>query len=540
MRAPRLPDALLDPSIYPHAAHELSVIETHVSWIALAGPYAYKLKKPVRFDFLDYSTRARRRAACETELALNRRWAPTLYLDLVVLGDLADTAGDAAGAAGWRPASAEGEPAVRMARFDRDEELDVLVARGAVAATELAALGRDLAGWHDTAPVDAAATWGGAAEALGAALDTFDALRAPGTPFDADRIAVLEAGVRTRHAALAPWFDARRAAGRVRECHGDLHTRNVVRLGGRLVPFDAIDFAPRLRWIDVAADAAFLAMDLERLGRDDLAHAFLDGWFAAGGDYEAATGLGWLVAYRALVRAKVDALRARQLGAGREAAAAWRECEAYVALAEKRLRARRGRLYAASGVSGAGKSWLAERLVPALPAIRVRSDVERKRLAGLGALETSASPVAGGLYAPALTADTYRRLRELAGMLAEAGFDVLVDATHLDRVHRAELAGLAARLGTTLAWLECTAPEPVLRSRVAARTGDPSEATVAVLERQLASRDPLATAEAARAVRVDTAGPVDATAVAAALRAAAAPPGGSTPASAPASGSSSA
>jgi uncharacterized protein len=527
MPAPRLPDALLDRSIYPHPADDLRLVETHVSWIALAGPYAYKLKKPVRFEFLDYSTRERRRDACETELALNRRWAAALYLDLVVLPD--------AGAARWQPASADGEPAVRMARFDRDEELDVLVARGGVTAAELGALGRDLAGWHDAAPVDAAGVRGGAAESLRAALDTFDALRAPTAPFAPARLASLESAVRHEHAVLATWFDARRAAGRVRECHGDLHTRNVVRLDGRLVPFDAIDFAPGLRWIDVAADAAFLAMDLERLGRDDLAHAFQDAWLAASGDYDAVRGARWLVAYRALVRAKVDALRARQLGAGRESAAAWRECEVFVALAERRLRPRRGRLYATMGVSGSGKSWLAERLVAALPAIRVRSDVERKRLAGLGPLQASDSPPDAGLYAPASTATTYARLRALAELLVTAGFDVLVDATHLDAARRCELEGVAARCATSLAWLECTAPDDVLRARLAARADDPSEATPAILARQLASGDPLTPAEAAHAVRVDTSRPVDAGAVAAALRAAAAPPAGSTPASAPAS-----
>jgi aminoglycoside phosphotransferase family enzyme/predicted kinase len=528
MRAPRLPDALLDPSIYPHPADDLRLVETHVSWIALAGPYAYKLKKPVRFEFLDYSTRERRRAACETELSLNRRWAPALYLDLLVLPDDERSAR-------WTAASARGEPAVRMARFDRDEELDVLVARQRVVADELATLGRDLAGWHAAAPTDAAGAWGGAAEELRAALDNFDALRVAAAPFDLMRLTALEARVRHAHAALARWLDARRGLGRVRECHGDLHTRNVVRLGGRLVPFDAIDFAPRLRWIDVAADAAFLAMDLERLGRDDLAHAFLDAWFEAGGDYDAATAMGWLVAYRALVRAKVDALRATQLGGGREAAAAWRECEVFVALAERRVVPRRGRIYATTGVSGSGKSWLAGHLVPLLPAIRIRADVERKRLAGLAPLAASGSPPDAGLYAPASTEVTYERLRGLAGTLVEAGYDVIVDATHLDGERRAALDALAARHHTALAWLDCTAPDAVLRSRVSARTGDASEATVAILERQLASRVPLTPAEAARAVRVDTSATVDAAAVAAALRAAAARPGDSRPVSAPAS-----
>lgn len=528
--APRLPDALLDPAAYPHPAADLRLVETHVSWIALAGQYAYKLKKPVRFAFLDYSSRDLRRAACDTELTLNRRWAPQLYLDLLVL--VATPAGPRFVPAG----AADGEPAVRMTRFDRREELDRLIAEDAIAAEALAALGADLAGWHARAPIAAAdGPWGGPAPALQAALESFDALRAPRAPLERGRIGRLEAKLRAAHGDLVPWFVARRAAGRVRECHGDLHTRNVVRLDGRLTPFDAIDFAPGLRWIDVAADAAFLAMDLERLGRADLAHAFLDGWFAASGDYEAAAGLPWLIAYRALVRAKVDALRAAQLPDGAESAAAWRECETFVALAEARLAPRRGRLYATAGASGSGKSWLAAQLVPMLPAIRVRSDVERKRLAGLAPLAASRSPVDAGLYADAVTARTYAHLAHVAASLLRAGFDVVVDAAHLYAHQRAATAGAAAAAGAPLTWIECTAPEALLRARVNARRGDASEATAAVLDRQLARREPLTPAEAAAAIRVDTSGTLDVPALARTLRAAAAPRDGSTPASAPAS-----
>lgn len=527
---PRLPSALSQPSAYSHDAADLLVVETHVSWIALAGPFAYKLKKPVRLDFIDYSSRERRREACNVELSLNRRWAPQLYLGLSWL-----TSDD--GIARFVAAETPGaEPAVRMRRFDRREELDALLERDDVDARELAELGSRLAGWQShAAAVERDAPWGGPGPALAAAVENFDTLRDPAVPFDRARLCRLERWTRATHRALANRLECRRGAGRVRECHGDLHTRNVVRLDGLLTPFDGIDFDPRLRWIDVASDAAFLAMDLERLGRPNLAYAFLDGWWSANGDYGAADVLPWFVAYRSLVRAKVASVRAMQLARGDEATAAWRECERFVALAETRIRDRTGRLYATVGVSGSGKSWLAERLVDALPAIRLRSDVERKRLAGLSPLARSGSAVGAGLYSDLATAATYESLARAAEGLLRAGFDVLVDATNLAAAQRATFTAVAAALGATVTWLDCSAPEHVLRERVVARRGDASEATVDVLFRQLASREALSPAERAHAIAVRTDGPLDVCALAAALRAAAARPAGWSAASAPGS-----
>jgi aminoglycoside phosphotransferase family enzyme/predicted kinase len=527
---PPLPAALANPAAYPLGAAHLRVVETHVSWIALAGEFAYKLKRPVELPFLDYSTLPRRIESCEVELRLNRRWAPALYLDLQWL------ATTPTGPAFRAERTAGAEPAVRMRRFDPGEELAALVARGTVAAGELRELGGRLAGWHAAAPaVDADAPWGGPGPAFVAALENFAALRAPATPIDARRIERLERWTRATHRALAPWFEARRSAGRVRECHGDLHARNVVRHDGALTPFDGIDFAPRLRWIDVASDVAFLAMDLDRLGRADLAHAFLDGWFAASGDYDAARGLPWLVAYRALVRAKVSALRARQLAPAASATELWRECARFVDVAEARRCERLGHLYATTGPSGSGKTRLAAALVAALPAIHVRSDVERKRLSGLDALAPSGSPPDGGLYSAERDAATDAALAGAAATLLLAGYDVIVDATHLSAARRASCAAVAQRLGASLTWLECVADESVLHLRVAARRGDASEATAEILARQLARAEPLRDDERARAVTVRTDARVDAVAVAARLRAAAAPPGDSSAASAPAS-----
>jgi aminoglycoside phosphotransferase family enzyme/predicted kinase len=533
--APPLPGVLHDPATYPGAPSPC-VVETHVSWIALAGPYAYKLKKPVRYAFLDYSTPERRLAACRTELALNRRWARDLYLDLRWLARTpaggARFYGESDVESGRAPPGAE--PVVRMRRFDREQELDRLVMRRDVAPDELRTLGAALAGWQSAAPAAPAdAGWGDPTPVLDTALECIRALRAPPSPFAAGRLDALEQRLRDRHRALAPWFVARRAGGRVRECHGDLHCRNVVRLDGRLIPFDAIDFAPGLRWIDVASDAAFLAMDLLQFGRADLACAFLDGWLEAGGDHEAANGLPWYVACRALVRAEVDALRARQLADGAERDAAWSESARFLSVAETWLEPIPGRLYATTGPSGSGKSRLAERLATTLPAIRLRSDVERKRLAGRAPLDGGGE--AAGLYATAMTEATYGSLASAARGLLTAGFDVIVDAASLRRGQRDLLRATASEAGTSLAWLECIAPVPTLRARVAQRRGDASEATVAVLERQLATSEPLGPDEAVAAVRVRTDEPVDAAAVARSLRAAAAPPGGSTPASAPAS-----
>jgi len=527
---PALPNALLDSAVYPHAAPAPQLLETHISWIVLAGEYAYKFKKPVHLPFVDYSTRALRRAACRTEVELNARWAPDLYLGV---SELVVTA------AGWRldVAGTPLEPAVRMRRFDRYEELDALIARAAVAPAELAALGTELAGWHAAArAVAPAAALGTPAAALAAARENLATLLGLEPAARRERAAQLAAWVRSQHAVLESTLAARRAGGRVRECHGDLHTRNVVRWRGRLTPFDGIDFDPGLRFIDVASDVAFLVMDLERLGRADLACAFLDAWLSASGDYAAARVLPWFLCYRALVRAKVDALRAGQLAPGSPpAVAAAAECAAFLALAAGYTARGPGRLIITHGVSGSGKSWLATRLVAALPAIRLRSDVERKRLAGLAPQAASGSPLDAGLYSAAATRGAYERLAVDAGELIAAGFDTIVDATFLDAAERGRFAAVAHAAGAPFAILDCTAPQDVLEARIAARRGDPSEATLAVLAQQLTRATPLGARERRSAVAIDTAHAPDVAALAAALRAAAARPGGGPRGAAPAS-----
>lgn len=524
-----LPAALLDAAFYPHAAGSLRLIETHVSWIALAGDYAYKVKRPVRLPFLDYGTVALRRAACATEVALNRRWAPELYLGV------AEIVATPSGLRLDQPGTPV-EPCVRMRRFDPALELDALIASHAVAPADLAALGARVAAWQSAGPAAAAdLPFGRPQDALAAADGTFEALAAAASPVAGQAVTALGAFLGRERPALARTLARRRAAGCVRECHGDLHARNIVRLGGQLTPFDGIDFDPGLRWIDVASDVAFMVMDLEQLGRADLACAFLDGWLSISGDYDAATVLRWFLVYRALVRANVDLVRLRQLPGGAPADAALAECRRYISAAETYAARGPGRLLLTFGPSGSGKSWLAGQLVAALPAVRVRADIERKRLAGLEARAGSGSPPGGGLYAPDVTARTYQRLAAAAAALVAAGIDVIVDATFLDPARRAEFAGLARAAGAPFAIIECTAPEATLRARVAGRTGDPSEATLAVLDRQLAASPSLAAAERQQSVHADTSRPVDVPALAAAVRAVAARPDDEPPGAARAS-----
>ncbi|MBS0373231.1 MAG: AAA family ATPase [Proteobacteria bacterium] len=514
-----LPALLLSPAIYPHPVAVPTLVETHASWVVLAGPFAYKFKRPVRYPFLDYSTPDRRRAACEAELALNRRWAPMLYLDVVELAVTSD--GPRLGVPGGH-----GEPALRMHRFAAGEQLDALLTAEQVAPAELAAFGRALADVQAAAPVATAASALGRPATVRAALEaTLATLAEADEVLGAGRRHSLAAWADAEFPLLEPLLAARRASGRVRDCHGDLHAGNVVRLDGRLVPFDGIEFSAELRTIDCAADAAFLAMDLEHHGRADLAAAFLDAWLERSGDAGAAGVLRWFLVDRALVRAKVAMLSAR-LATPAATGAAWDRARAYVATAERFATRPPGLVVITSGLSGSGKSRLAAELVGRLPAVRLRSDVERKRLAGLPPEARSGSPAGAGLYTAALTRRTYARLASCAGPLARAGLSVLLDATYLEARERERVAATARAALAPFAILACEAPLELLCARLGARQGDPSEATLAVLERQLAAAEPLTAVERRHALHVDTSAPVDASAVASALRAAAAPPAG--------------
>jgi len=280
----------------------------------------------------------------------------------------------------------------------------------------------------------------------------------------------------------------------VRECHGDLHLGNLVQLDDEATAFDGIDFDPELRWIDVLDDIAFVAMDLMAHGRSGFAFRLLNAWLEASGDCDGLPALRFYLVARALVRAQVVAIAETQ---GRPAAPGLGTAE-YLALAHRLAHGHDARLAITHGLPGSGKSFVSGAMLEATAAIRVRSDVERKRLFGLGALESSRDRVAGGIYDGASTARTYARLRTLARIALEAGWPVIVDAAFLRAAERADFADLARELGVPFGIVDCSAPLAVLRERLAqrrARGGDPSEADETVLDRLWDAAEPLSDSE---------------------------------------------
>ncbi len=498
---------LLEPQAYPHPVAQVVLIETHISWVLLAGDFAYKVKKPVDFGFVDFSTLQRRHDFCQEELRLNRRLAPQMYLDVVAI-----TGSPAAPRIGGDGPVLEW--AVKMQRFRAEDELGALAARGALQAGHIEALARLVADFHAQArahPPDPG--WGSADTVLEHWLGNFEQIADSGlAEAQRPRLQALEAWTRQQHARLAPLIERRRAEGFVRECHGDLHLGNVVLMDGQPLPFDALEFDPALRWTDVIAEIAFTAMDLERFGRPDLAGRFLDAWLERSGDFAGLALLPAMLAYRAMVRAKVSVLSAVQAPDPAQREAALAQMRACLALAERFAAPRARALAIATGVSGSGKSRLALELVEHGGWVRIRSDVERKRLAGRPALQSAASAPGQGLYTAARSDQVYRRLATLAREVLHAGYPVLVDATFLERARRDALRAVAVDCAAGFAILAVDAPEPVLRQRVLARAAagaDPSDATIEVLERQLATREPLGKEERDCAVEVDTSAPID-------------------------------
>lgn len=507
--------ALLAPAAYPHGADSVELIETHISWVLLAGDFAYKLKKPVDFGFLDFSTLDQRRFYCEEELRLNRRLAPDIYLEVLPL----------TGSPEAPRLGGDGEAfefALKMRRFPQDIRLDHLLETGRLTADHIDRLAENLAAFHlALPPAPDAAPYGTPERVWHPMGENFEQIR----PLlaDADDIARLEA---LRLWSAVEWKNRRPAlAGRkqdgfIRECHGDLHLGNIVLLDGEPVPFDCIEFNDNLRWIDIISDLAFAVMDLLDRGRPDFAHRLLNGWLEHSGDYGGLALLKLYQVYRAMVRAKVAALRGAQPGLGEGTAAAMgEEYRGYIALAGRLSRPGTPALFITHGFSGSGKTTLTPPLVERLGAIRLRSDVERKRLFGLKGLEKSGSGLEGGIYTADASALTYRRLAELAQQVVVAGYPVVVDATFLKRVQRDEFRALATKLGVPFAILDFRASEETLKVRVRQRAAsgkDASEADLAVLEKQLAGGE--APREDEEALVVDTESPIDSGSLLDALR----------------------
>ena len=480
--------ALLDPArysvSYPHPVEQIELRETHISWVLLTGEFAYKIKKPVKLSFLDFSTLELRRHYCEEELRLNRRFAPELYLAVVAI-----TGSPQSPRIGGNEIVVD--YAVQLRQFRAQDELTRLLAADAIDDAAFTDFGHALAQTHATLPrIDS--TVADLTRAVALNLDDLQRLFP-----DTHRIVSVCNDIAQLERTLQTELQRRYATGAIRDCHGDLHAGNVVRQDGRLIAFDCIEFDPKLRQIDVLNDLSFLFMDLLTRRHRTGAYNLLNAWLEATGDYAGLPLLHYYAAHRALVRAKVLALQDQRD----------RMIDAYVNVAETFVTTRRPRLVITCGLSGSGKTWLAQRLAGALPAVHVRSDIERKRLAGLDAMASSKSAPGGGIYSLDFNARTYDRLADCARAALRGGENIIVDAAFLRRAERMAFRALAEQLDTSFTILHCVAPDSDLRDRIAMRTRqgtDASEATIDVLQRQFEFWEPLIDSESGFAIEADT------------------------------------
>ena len=443
------------------------VIETHISWVLLLPQFAYKIKKPVRLAFLDYSTPQLRRHFCEEEVRLNRRFAPALYLGVSrVTGTLSQPALDGAG-----PVL---DYAVRMRRFPDGSLFSERAAAGTLGEADIDRLAQMLGASHASAPPTREA-----AGAVALSRRALQALQGCAAVLPQEERSVLRDWIAAAGGEVDALWQVRRTAGHARECHGDLHLANLVEVAGEVAAFDCIEFDAGLRCIDVVEDVAFTQMDLAARGLPALAARFINAWLERTGEYDGLPGLRLCLVYRALVRAMAEHRRGAAGAAGN-----------YAAQALAWSRAPAPRLAITHGLPGSGKTWRSQRWLEAQGGIRLRSDVERKRLFGLEALAGSHGRGLA-IYTGDATQRTYARLFTLARLTLQAGWPVVLDAAFLREDERAQAQALATALGVPFSILGCEAPLDVLRQRLAARQGDASEADGSVLEKLRATAQPL-------------------------------------------------
>jgi aminoglycoside phosphotransferase family enzyme/predicted kinase len=461
-----------------HGGARVRRIDTHAAAVFLAGERAYKVKRAVRFPFLDFSTLERRRAACNAEIEANRPFAPGLYRGVIAITREGDGALSLGGA---------GEPvewAVEMHRFDETKTLDRLADHGAVDLALADSLARTIAAAHARAPVVDAAPW---IDALGAYVEQNDAaFREHPELFPAAAAERLTAASRESLSRIGPLLLARGSRGLVRRGHGDLHLGNIALIEGKPVPFDALEFDPLVASGDVLYDLAFLLMDLVERKLQPAANVVLNRYLAEAGradDLDALAALPLLMSMRAAIRAKVTAARisfAPDVDRAPTATAA----AAYFELAAALIAPPPPVLVAIGGLSGTGKSMLARALAPDLMpapgAVLLRSDVERK--AWFGVAETERLPAEA--YSAEITARTYAALADKARRATSAGHSAVIDAVFAAPAERAAVAAVASATDVAFRGLFLTADLATRIARVGNRAGDASDADTAVAERQ--------------------------------------------------------
>ncbi|MCW9014934.1 MAG: AAA family ATPase [Gammaproteobacteria bacterium] len=494
--------SLQNPSIYPHDTDQFQMIETHISWVFLCGPYAYKIKKALNLGFLDFTTLDKRKFYCEEELRLNGRLAPELYLAVVpISGTPKQPQLGGSGAAI--------EYAVKMRRFTQEALLSHMLEQNRLKNTHIDQLIAQVANFHQALPEATDGTPYGTPEHVCAPVyENFVQVRERiHDPRHLQLLARIREWAEHEHQTCYEQFRQRKQQGFIRECHGDMHLGNMAVIDGRPVIFDGIEFNPDLYWIDVMSEVAFLCMDLEDHQQRNFAFRFLNGYLELTGDYAGMRVFRYYLAYRAMVRAKVAAIRFSQEAERGAQSPAALEFERYLQLALIYTQPQQPVLLITHGLSGSGKSTLSAPLSERMAAIRIRSDRERQRLFGKGRKDGEATIIAQGVYSGDASRETYAKLAQLAEMVLESGHSAIIDATFLQRPQRDPFKQLVDRLGVPMRILFFRADADVLRQRIQGRQRagrDISEADLSVLEHQLTVYAGLDDDEQGYTVTIDT------------------------------------
>lgn len=478
------------------------IIQTHISSVILSGKYAYKIKKPVDFGFLDYSTLEKRRYFCHEEIRLNGRFAPMLYLDVVKITGSLDKPKVAA-------LDDPGEPlefAVKMLRFD-DKLLLINLCRKNIDPPKFSkvidALAENIAHFHlDAAKADLQSVYGTPDLIMKPIRDNFIHIRQylRGDKELDKSLDLIESWSEKQFYLLSPIIKERKQKGFVRECHGDMHLGNMVLYHDKPILFDGIEFNQPFKWIDVISDLAFTIIDLDAMGLGNFSNSLLNRYLEITGDYASLRFLRFYQCYRAMVRVKIAALRLGQENLStKEREYCLDTIRDYIKLAQSYMKPPQCFIVIMYGLSGSGKSVCAKNLAQKRGAIVIRSDTERKRLFGSVSLKQR--------YSPQTTMVVYKHLGTLARRIIESGIPVIVDATFLQKRYRDIFINLAKNLSQNIKIIHTVCPEELIRERLANRNSlhkDPSEADEAVLDIQIKNIKPLEEGEKEISFIIDT------------------------------------
>lgn len=497
MATPSLIEQMMQPGFYPHPVREpIQMQQTHVSYVFLTGDYAYKVKKPVNFGFLDFSTLERRQHFCLEEIRMNQEIAPELYLEVLAITQSNDRV----------ELNGTGEPVeyvLKMREFPQADLFSCLFERGELTESHLEELGRIVARFHAKAQTNEYIRSFGEVSKVRQAFDenyeqTKKYIGGPQTPEQFEETKAFSDEFFANRQEL---LNSRIQNNWIRECHGDLHLRNICLWQDKILLFDRIEFNEPFRFVDVMYDVAFAVMDLEARGRKDLGNAFLNTYIEQTGDWEGLQVLPLYLSRQAYVRAKVTSFLLDDPGVPDDLKKEAQETAAmYYKLAWNYTRSQKGRLILMSGVSGSGKSTVARQLARRWGAIHIRSDAARKHLAGIPLEQTGGAE----LYTSPMNEKTYGRLLELGVLLANQGFPVILDAKYDRQVLRQNAIAQANQHDLPIQIIYCTAPDDVLRDRLSSRTNDVSDATADLLQQQKAAAEPFTEAEQSLVTELDT------------------------------------